>query len=482
MPDPTNLPERDPAVDAEFQRVRALGGVVVTRLHGLLRAMRLYDSGNRALQAQQAEFIDAVRAMRTDEVSVLGMAEYIYVNGVRLRPEGSQLPVFRALLDEFETRGLGGLRFAAALESEELEQFLRLLHDDCSSKPTAPLEDEASRATLRNVWPIRAREAGLSAPADGEEPVADFDRHRTRMVFRRAVQGTRELMLRTADTGRPALQQARRVVQSIVDHLLYGEGSLVELTALKRHDEYTYAHCVNVSILAIRMGQILGFSRAELAGIGVAGLLHDTGKIAVPAEVLGKPGEFDPQDWAAFRRHPIEGLRIVSRLPGVSELMLDSMRVAFEHHMNVDHSGYPQVREPRELGAFSRIVAVADLFDAVTSHRAGRSRPLTGHEALRVLLGSECGHFDRAATWALVRTVGLYPAGTLLRTGSGRLLLSVAPGAGNPRRPVCRELLAGPAGEPVPAPTAAPLDEHERVSHVLAPEDVDVDIEELLAA
>jgi HD-GYP domain-containing protein (c-di-GMP phosphodiesterase class II) len=237
-----------------------------------------------------------------------------------------------------------------------------------------------------------------------------------------------------------------------------------------------------VSVISIRMGQVLGFSRAELACVGVAGLLHDTGKIAVPAEVLGKPGELDPQEWAAFRRHPIEGLRIVSRLPGVTEPMLDSMRVAFEHHMNVDHSGYPEVRDARELGAFSRIVAVADFFDAVTSHRAGRARPMTGHEALRALLGSEGERFDSAAIWALVRTVGLYPAGTLLRTESGRLLLSVAPGAGDPRRPVCRELVAGPDGRPTPAETAAPLDEQERVSRVLAPEDVAVDVETLLAA
>ena len=288
--------------------------------------------------------------------------------------------------------------------------------------------------------------------------------------------------MRTARTGRPALQQARRVVQPIVDQLLQAEHSLVGLTALKRHDEYTYAHCVNVSILSIRMGQLLGLSRAELASIGVAALLHDTGKIAVPAEVLRKPGKLEPDEWDAIRRHPIEGLRIVSRLPGVSSLMLDSMRVAFEHHMNVDHSGYPGVRRARDMAPFSRIVAVADIFDAVTSHRAYRKRPMTAHEALRLLLGREREHFDRAVLWSLLQTVGLYPAGTMMRTESGRLWLSVAPNAADLRRPVSRELLVGPDGEAAPLSTDAPLPEDERVLSVLAPEDIEVDVESLLAA
>jgi HD-GYP domain-containing protein (c-di-GMP phosphodiesterase class II) len=241
---------------------------------------------------------------------------------------------------------------------------------------------------------------------------------------------------------------------------------------------------VNVSILSIRMGQLLGLSRAELADIGVAALLHDTGKIAVPAEILRKPGQLDADEWAAIRRHPIEGLRIVSRVPGISKLMLDAMRVAFEHHMNVDHSGYPGVRRPRELSPFSRIVAVADFFDAVTSHRAYRKRPMTAHEALRLMLAAENDRFDRAVLWALVQTVSLYPAGTLLRTESGRMLLSVGPGPDDPRRPLCRELMLGPDDALVPAPSSedTPLAPDESVARVLSPDDVAVDVEALLAA
>ena len=472
----------EPTPEEDSQRVRTLGVVVITRLHGVLRGMRLYDASNRALLTQQQDLLDAVRAMQADEVSLLGMGEYFYVNGVRLRPEGSQLPVFRTLMTEFEVRHLGGLRFSSDLGLDELEAFLRVFYAERHDKAAAALEAETTRTGVPSICAIRARDASAQVPDEGDVSEQDYDRHRTRMVFSRAVRGTRDLLQRTARTGKPALQQARRVVQPIVDRLLRHEHSLVGLTALKRHDEYTYAHCVNVSILSIRMGQLLGLSRAELAGIGVAGLLHDTGKVMVSTDVLGKPGQLDPEEWAAMRRHPIEGVRIVSRLPGISDLMLDAMRVAFEHHMNVDHTGYPVVRGPREMGTFSRIVAVADVFDAVTAHRAYRKRPMTAHEALRLLLGCEREHFDRAVLRALVLTVGLYPAGTLMRTESGRVLLSISPNSTDPRRPICREVATGPRDEAAPIVPDAVLSEHERVSRVLAPEDVDVDVEDQLAA
>jgi HD-GYP domain-containing protein (c-di-GMP phosphodiesterase class II) len=486
MAERSHPPGREPAGLGDFdgQHERAMGGAIVSRLHGVLRGMRLYDPSNRALRAQQQSLLEAVQALANDEVSLLGMGEYFYVNGIRLRPDGADLAIFRSVLAEFEVRHLGGLRFSSSLKLEELETFLRIFHAERTDKAAAALEAGSARSGVRNIGVIRVREAAAQAPAEAIEPGVDIDRHRTRLVFRRATTGTRDLLQRTARTGRPALQQARRVVQPIVDRLLRRESSLIGLTALKHHDEYTFVHCVNVSILSIRMGQVLGLTRAELAAIGVAALLHDTGKIAVPAEVLRKPGQLDAEEWVAIKRHPMEGLRIVSRLPSISELMLDSMRVAFEHHMNVDRSGYPAAGVVRGMGSFARIVAVADVFDAVTAHRAYRKRPMTAHEALRLLLGREREHFDPVVLWALAQTVGLYPAGTLMRSDSGRLLLSIHPNLDDPQRPVCRELLLGPDGTISPAPVSAdaPLGEHERVTHVLAPEEVEVNVESLLAA
>jgi HD-GYP domain-containing protein (c-di-GMP phosphodiesterase class II) len=465
---------------------RRHGGLIISRLHGVLRAMRLYDASNRALQQQQADLLEALNALMEDEITLLGMGEYFYVNGVRLRADATQVAIFRAVLEEFEAREVSGLRFAVGVTLEELEAFLRVFRDARHRPGAKVLEEELMRIGVRRIAPIQAKQVSTQTQEAENTDGPNAARQRARVVFRKAVSGTRDVLQRTARTGRPALQQARRVVQPVVDQLLKDADQLVGMTALKQHDEYTYAHCVNVSILSVRMGQQMGLGRAELANLGVAALLHDTGKIAVPTDVLRKPGKLDDDEWVSIRRHPIEGVRIVSRLPGISELMLDSMCVAFEHHMNVDHTGYPRVRDGGRLNTFSRIVAVADIFDAVTSHRSYRKRPLTPHEALRLLLGRERDHFDPAVLASLVQTVGLYPAGTVFRTRSGRLMISVAPNSTDPRRPISRDLAGDVtealAGELSEQPADQPLDPADEVESVLAPEDFFVDVEGMLAA
>ena len=171
-------------------------------------------------------------------------------------------------------------------------------------------------------------------------------------------------------------------------------------------------------------------------------------------------------------------------MPGLSSLMLDSMRVAFQHHMNVDASGYPKVGNGSPLSTAARIVAVADFFDAVTSHRAYRARPMTAFEALCLLVGSERPHFDPASLWALVQTVGLYPAGSLLRTESGHVVLSLSPNPDDLRRPYSR-VLERPAGSPSPGAEAEmwePMPDDENVVRVVPPEEMQIDVNGFLAA
>jgi HD-GYP domain-containing protein (c-di-GMP phosphodiesterase class II) len=465
-------------------RDRDAAMALLQRLHGVIKSLRLYDPGHAALRTQLDELLTVVREMERDEVSLLGVGGYCYVNGVRLRPEAAHLSIVRSVLEELELRRVGGLRFSSTLDAETLQDFLRAFHAERTVHASAALEAAIERASLRGIALIPARSSGTLSDADADAAAAGEERRFTRLVFDRAVSGTRELLARSARTGQVALLQARRVVQPIVDQLLRQRTSLVGLTAMKRHDAYTLAHCVNVSILAVRMGQFLGLSRGELAAIGTAGLLHDVGKIRVDADVLRKPGPLTDAEWAALRRHPLEGLRLISHFSVTSELMLDAMRVAFEHHMNVDHSGYPAIEHPRELGSFSRIVAVADRFDAATAHRSHEARPLTPHEALRMIVGQGDTRMDRAVRWALVQALGLYPAGTLLRTQAGRLLLSLSPSTTDLRRPICRPLEVTPEGAVRPHLELheAPIAPDDGVAQVIAPEELGADVEELLAA
>jgi HD-GYP domain-containing protein (c-di-GMP phosphodiesterase class II) len=466
------------------------GPLLVQRLHGLMRGLRLYSRSNQTMLNGLTDLAAVLAAIPGDETLLVVLGEYLYVNGFRLRPTPSQTGLFRAFQGELEGRGLAGIRFRAGVPTAELEAFLSLLLAHTAGKDAPEhFQQRCSEVGIGFVVPILARDlAGQQAAAtEVPEPAADAgqeERQRAQQIFRFAVQGTRKALTLSAQTGRPAIQQARRVVQPMVDRIMKNEYSIIGLTALKNHDEHTYVHCVNVSILSIRMGQALGLSRVELANLGVAALLHDIGKITVPIEVLQKPGRLDAAEWAAIHRHPKEGFKIVCRLPNLTGMMLEASRVALQHHMNVDGSGYPKPAHGATMATSSRIVAVADFFDAVTGHRAYRARPMTPFEALQLVLRDERPKFDAAALWGLVQAVGCYPAGSVLATASGHTVLSISPTAKDLRRPNCR-VLVYPDGSTPPedAPLLwRPMPPGESVARVLSPEEFGLDDDLLMAA
>ena len=454
---------------------RDRGSALIAKFNGALRGARMYGAQSPTLQQLVGELLELVQSLMEDDLSMVVMGDYFYVNDMRLKPQPSQITLFRALMTEFEGRGLGGVRIQNGVSLQELSTFLHLMAAIRDEEQGEKLIAEMNQAGIANILPIRAKDLQAEAQDENEpmERTPNGERRRAQRTFWRAVNGTRDLVLGAAKSGRPALRQARRLVQPMVDSLMKNEYSIIGLTAIKDHDEYTYAHCVNVSVLSIGMGQALGLPRAALANLGVAGLLHDIGKIEVPVAVLQKPGKLSPEEWQVVRRHPLEGLKMVSRMPGVTTLTVEAMRVCFEHHMTMDRGGYPQFPKPHEPATSSRIVAVADFFDAITAHRSYRRRPLTSFEALSMLLGPEREHFDPAVLWALVKSVGLYPAGTVMLTTSNHVVLSVSPNLEDRRRPHCR-VLVHPDGTTPPEDHPEmwdPMPATESVARVLQPEE-----------
>jgi HD-GYP domain-containing protein (c-di-GMP phosphodiesterase class II) len=470
-------------------KLAEVGPQFLIRLSAMMRTARMYDVANQAFQRQAREFVDLIRQTMeeesADDIALVVVGEYFYLNGVRIRAQASLLAVYHALMSEFERRMLGGIRFASAFTEAEFERFFQLLMAADSEALAERLPDAMREASIEHIVPVPASELADSDLAThlDEEP-EHTERGQAKRVFWRAVLGAKRVVVRARQTGRPDMRQAKRLVQPVVDSIMRHEYSVVGLTALKDHDEYTYAHCVNVSILSIGIGQALGLSRQVLADLGVAALLHDVGKIAVPGDVLRKPAALSAEEWVMMRRHPLEGVKMMTRMPGVTPLTLDTMRVCLEHHMNFDRTGYPEVQGEWGQSTLARIVAVADCFDAITAHRAYHRRPRSPFEALQYLLGPTRVNFDPAALWALVRTVGLYPAGTVMQTDSGHLVLSLSPNPKDLTRPNVR-VLALPDGTRAPSEVPedwAPMPRARHVVRIVKPEDVGFEIQESLAA
>jgi len=479
-----HLTEREDSDDRMLESV--LGPPLVARLYGLLRAVRIYDLSNQTVRDQLRETLVLVGEAMEDEVTLVAMGQCFYVNGVRVRAEPSQVPLFSALSTEFEQRRLGGLRFFEGLQANEFGAFMRLMVEHSDAVRGPQLGEAAAGAGVAHVVPITLEEleSAQSEHSEAQDDPGASERDHARRMYQQALQGAKAAILRTARTGRPAIRRAKRVIQPIVDSIMKNEYSVFGLTAIKNHDEYTYAHCVNVSILSIAIGQTLGFPRSALANLGVGGLLHDVGKLTIPIEVLAKPGRLTGEEWALMYRHSLEGAKTITRMPGLTALMLDTLGVCLYHHVRCDGTGYPQVASRGPRPAMARIVSVADCYDAMTTHRAYRTRPFTGFEALQTLIGQDRSYFDAAVLWALVQTVGLYPAGTLMQTASGHLVLSLNNDREDLRRPHCRVLVHPDGTHALEGRPEIwePMPRQESVARVVPPEEFEVEIDRLLAA
>jgi len=212
----------------------------------------------------------------------------------------------------------------------------------------------------------------------------------------------------------PNVKRIKRVVQGIVDQILNEETSLVGLTTIRDYDEYTFTHSVNVCIFSVALGKRLGLSKLQLYDLGMAALFHDIGKSRVPLDVLNKAGGLTDAEWRAIADHPWLGVLALFQLRGAQEYPYRSMVVAMEHHMKSDLTGYPKPLRPRQQSVYSKIVAVADGFDAATSRRAYQTVPYTPADVMKELRDNPRRGMDPVVVKAFINLTGIYPIGTVV--------------------------------------------------------------------
>lgn len=188
----------------------------------------------------------------------------------------------------------------------------------------------------------------------------------------------------------------KRAVQLLVDQVQDNLAVLLQVRAEAASTPGLPAHSTRVSVLCLGMGQRLGLDRATLYELAISGLLHDVGKQRLSPEVVNKRGPLTDQEWVEMKRHPREGLVLLQGAHYDPRAAWRPMLAAYEHHMKVDQSGYPRVHRPRNVSLFSRIVAVADVYDAVTSPRSYRSRPWPQAMVLRNMLEQPRWGLDKA--------------------------------------------------------------------------------------
>ena len=415
---PTQEPKRRPSIADQTAAVetelRNTGRDFLIGFHTALRSLELYPPANEQVQKALDALERSAAAVieRESELEIRLSGQLLFVNATRLRIDLRNYTSFGNVLNTMKQCGVGTIAVMDGVTRQDLQDFLLLLLSFTAREKSPDFFGELRGKMVKaNIGHI-----ALEPPPEGGAEVADTELQKdaAKHTYERSVAITSELA-ESARMGRSAsVKEVKRAVQGIVDQVLDNELALVGLTTIRDYDDYTFTHSVNVCIFTVAIGKRLGLDKQQLYDLGMAAFLHDVGKARVPKDVLTKVGRLTAEEWQMMQRHPTLGAIVLFGLRGYGEIPYRSMVAAYEHHMKQDLSGYPKALRPRKLSFYSKIIMVADVFDAATSRRVYRARePLLPHQIIQELLDDhERLGIDLIIAKALTNLVGVYPVGS----------------------------------------------------------------------
>ena len=394
--------------------LRQSGRALLLHFHGAQRALKLYPLENATTQrALDDLYVGAQQLLASEhELEIRVMGEFLFVNSLRLRIELDNYAAFSAVLGMFREFGIGAVRMEEGAERREWQSFLALMVAQAGKVPAAgqsKFDDLRARLEAAGV-----RHLVIDPESEGQDFTDDAEaaKQAAKRCYSQGVAVTKEVMTGARMGRAVSVKKMKRAVQSIVDQVLTNETSVMGLTTIRDYDEYTFTHSVNVCIFSVAIGKKLGLVKKQLYDLGLAALLHDMGKARVPLEVLNKKGGLDEEEWKIMQAHPWLGVLTLFGLRGYGEVPYRSVLVAAEHHMKIDLTGYPRVIRPREQGTYSRLVAVADGYDAATTRRSYQTVPIASDKVLKEMWENPRRGYDRVMVKALINLLGIYPVGT----------------------------------------------------------------------
>lgn len=240
------------------------------------------------------------------------------------------------------------------------------------------------------------------------------------------------------------LSAAKPVIRACTESISANVNAMFWMNRIRHQDAYTAEHCLRVAILAIAFARYLGMPQRDMEAAGLCGLLHDIGKMQVPSAILNKPGALNQTEMSEMRRHTEYGYRMLSEHHTLEPIVATVCR---DHHERLDGRGYPRGLEEWQISRFARLIAIVDVFDAVTSDRCYREG-LPTVDAMRILYRERGKQFDPDMVEAFIRMVGVYPPGSLVELNTGEVAVVIATHPSYKLRPRV-EILRGADKKPV---------------------------------
>jgi putative nucleotidyltransferase with HDIG domain len=373
---------------------------LVRRLAAAIRGATLYSPGHPLVQRGVDALVGlcASLSQKVDSIVIGFIGDEVVVNAERLPKSAAALVGFARDMRE---REIEKITIQRGVTREELRTFIFELPE---RKTTLPL---ATRLQQKGVSRIVIGRLAIEKEDDdqGTGIIA------ARKIYGTAVETAEQLWQAAKSGEKPDPNAARKIIDSLAKLVGGDRTSLLALTALKKYDNYTFTHMVNVSVLAMAQARSLNMDGTLLREFGFAALMHDIGKVETPQEVLNNPGKLSKEEFEIMQRHVVDGAHILRRTPEMPAL---APIVAFEHHLRQDLSGYPTNIGHRNLNLCTQIVSIADVYDALRSNRVYREG-LPSDRIKSIMGKKDDPAFNQRLLRRFINLIGLYPIGTLVR-------------------------------------------------------------------
>jgi len=457
MPEKTDFGAVIPGPETDQTRLVELGKILVNQLYVTFKTAQIYEQNNLAFLKQSQNLARVVEKIldQNQQLYLQLKNGYLFLNDTRLKFDFAGYIGNKFFIEEMQRTQIGSIYIQPGVTQRELDKFTYLL-----------VHAEAQSQSLFETIEKRLSDIGANhivleeLPPEEYRPTPDQEQDSrliAKRTFFKAISVVKEVMSNAREQKLINLARAKRVVQSLVDQILKDQKLFLELSTIKNFDEYTFVHSANVAVLCIILGLRLGLDRKELAELGFAALFHDIGKVKLPIDLINKPGEFDEFDWEQMRKHPTMGVKTLISARSLDDFTTRAVVVCFEHHLTLDLTGYPKIREKRILNLHTRILQIADAYNAMTSGRVYMKTSIAPFEVLRKMWRLAGKGFDPVLLKLFVNIMGIYPVGSLVLLDTEEVAVVYQANADNIYRPKVK-IIADRSGKK-PAPISVDLNE-----------------------
>jgi len=411
MPERQTIPER-------------LGHDFLRALYYMVNTVRMYKDNNQLVRAGVTSFQDILRELTAGgNISLLHYRSRFHIAGEKLPYRREAAFVVYNMGEFFSKRGIGSVNFLKSSQEASPEQimtFIRLFNDAIRhDTPLQWLEQKLQENDFSWVQIAPRRDEDEIYDGDSEEH-EKYEKARRNYFL--AIEAVREVATKVSQ-GMVGIRKSRRVAQNFVDIIHEDASLMIGLTTIRDYDDYLYAHSVNVALLAMCLGRHIELSDISLEHLAICGLFHDLGKVDVPKEVLLKHNSLTDAEWDILKAHPVTGVRKILMLNANPALRSKIILGPFEHHLNLDMTGYPQTMFMGHLSLIGKILHIADVYEALTADTIYRPKSFAPNEALKIMWADAGKIFDKILLKRFIHMIGIYPIGSVVELSDGNIAL-----------------------------------------------------------